>query len=155
MFLGKEFYVPKPPKAGESIEWRKSYSREEKDLFRRIDGVNECRKHCVRITKALFKLHSNGLFKGFTSYCIKTVAFQLKDNKEIDWKEKNLGECIIVFLIKIQEHLEVKNLSHTFEGTINLLEQIKCDHLSKTLKNRLKSEKNFLEWLDSSTKPKT
>ena len=144
-------YVPKPPKTGESTEWRKSYSREEKDLFKKIDGLNECRKHCVRITKALFKLYSNGLFKGFTSYCIKTVAFQLKDDKETDWTEKNLGECIILFLKKIQKHLEERKLFHTFEKSINLLEGIKCDQMSNTLKNKLKSEKNFLDWLDSPT----
>ena len=148
LFLGYNLYVPKLPKGGKSIEWRKCYSREEKDLFKRIDGVNECRKHCVRITKALFGLHSNGLFKCFTSYFIKTVAFQLKDNKEINWKEENLGECIMFFLKKIQKHLEKKNLRHTFEPTINLLEGIKCDELSSTLKNKLKSENDFLEWLD-------
>ena len=85
LFLsGDNLYAQKPPKAGKSIEWRKFYSREEKNLFRRIDGANECRKDCVRITKALFELHSNDLFKGFTSYCTKTAAFQLTDNKEID-----------------------------------------------------------------------
>lgn len=52
------------------------------------------------------------------------------------------------FLKKIQKHLEKKNLRHTFEPTINLLEGIKCDELSSTLKNKLKSENDFLEWLD-------
>lgn len=148
-FLGDELYVPKPSKDGKSIEWRKSYSCKEKDLFKKIDGVNECRKHCVRITKALFKLRSNGLFKEFTSYCIKTIAFQLKDNKGIEWKEKNLGECVIFFLKKIQKHLEERNLHHTFDRSINLLEEIKCDQLSNRLKNILKSENNFTKWLNS------
>ena len=155
MILGGHLYVPKPPKNGKSIEWRKSYSREEKDLFKRIDDVNECRKHCVRITKALFKLYSNGLFKGFTSYCIKTVAFQLKDDKETDWTEKNIGGCMILFLKKIQKHLEERKLCHTFEESINLLEGIRCDQMSSALKNKLKSEKNFLEWLDIPAKLKT
>ena len=155
MVLGDSMYVPKPPKDGKSTEWRKSYSREEKDLFKKIDEVNECRKHCVRITKALFKLYSNGLFKDFTSYCIKTVAFQLKDDEETDWTEKNIGECIIVFLKKIQKHLEERKLCHTFEKSINLLDGIKCEQLSSTLKNKLKSKKIFLEWLDSPGKPKT
>ena len=88
-----------------SIEWRKSYTCKEKDLFKKKkkknDGENECRKHCVKITKALFRLRSNGLFKEFTSYCNKTIAFQLKDDKKIEWKEKNLGECVIFFLKKI------------------------------------------------------
>ena len=153
--LGDDFYVPKPPKNGKSIEWRKSYSRQEKDLFKKIDGVNECRKHCVRITKALFKLCSNGLFKEFTSYCIKTVAFLLKDDKETDWTEKNLGGCIILFLKKIQKHLEEGKLCHTFEEKINLLEGIRCDQMSRTLKNKLTSQKNFLEWLDVPAKLKT
>ena len=89
------------------------------------------------------------------SYCIKTVAFQLKDYKEIDWKEENLAECIMFFLKKIQKHLDEKNLCHTFEPTINLLEGIKCDQLSCTLENKLKSESNFLEWLDSRSRLKT
>ena len=155
IFLGDILYVPKPPKTGESVEWRKCYSRGEKDLFKKIDGANECRKHCVRITKALFEQHSNDLFKGFTSYCIKTVAFQLKDNKEINWREENLGECIMLFLKKILKHLEENNLSHTFEPTINLLEGIKCDRLSSALKNKLTSERTFLEWLDSPSGLKT
>ena len=153
--LDAQLYVPKPPKDGKSIEWRKSYSCEEKNLFKTIDAENECRKHCVRITKALFKLCSNGLFKKFTSYCIKTIAFQLKDNKEIDWKEKNLGECVIFFLKKIQKHLEESNLRHTFDSSLNLLEEIECDQLSNRLKNVLKSEKNFVGWLNSPTEMTT
>ena len=148
-------YVPKPPKDGKSLEWRKSYSCEEKNLFKKFNGENECRKHCVRIIKALFKLFSDGLFKEFTSYCIKTIAFQLKDDTEIDWKETNLGECVIFFLKKIQKHLEEKNLPHTFDRSLSLLEKIECDQLSNRLKNVLKSEKNFMEWLNSATKMTT
>ena len=59
------------------------------------------------------------------------------------------------FLKKIQKHLEKKNLRHTFEPTINLLEGIKCDELSSTLKNKLKSENDFLEWLDWPSKLKS
>lgn len=148
-------YVPKPPNDGKSFEWRKSYSCEEKNLFKKFNGENECRKHCVRIIKALFKLCSDGLFKEFTSYCIKTIAFQLKDDTEIDWKETNLGECVIFFLKKIQKHLEEKNLPHTFDRSLNLLEKIECDQLSNRLNNALKSEKNFMEWLNSATKMTT
>ena len=34
-FLGDELYVPKPSKDGKSIEWRKSYTCKEKDLFKK------------------------------------------------------------------------------------------------------------------------
>ena len=61
----------------------------------------------------------------------------------------------MLFLKKIQKHLEESNLSHTFEPTINLLEGIKCDQISSVLKNKLKSEYNFLEWLDSLSQLKT
>lgn len=150
--LGDEIYVPKPPKEGPTNEWRRSYSLEEKNLFKTLDVVNGCKKHCVRITKALFKLHSNGLFKNFTSYCIKTVAFQLKDNNEVKWDEMHMGECIIIFLQKIIEHLKRQRLMHTFEGSINLLEGVNCGQMCKTLENKIKSEKSFLDWLKLESK---
>ena len=149
MFLGGHLYIPKPS-SRKPNEWRKSYSREEKELFKEIDGVNECRKHCVRIAKAIFKLSSRlSVFRNFTSYLIKTVAYELKDNKEIDWIETNLGKCTIFFLKKIQKHLEEKNLLHTFDKRINLLCNIRHRRqLTEDLKKTLEHEVIFWKCLD-------
>ena len=96
--LGNHLYIPKHSKHGRSIDWRKSYSLEERDLLKEIDEENDCRKHCVRITKALFNVRSRGSFHLFPSYFIKTVALDLEDNKEIDWtKKKSYRMCYFLF----------------------------------------------------------
>ena len=150
--LGNHLYIPKHSKHGRSIDWRKSYSLEERDLLKEIDEENDCRKHCVRITKALFNVRSPGSFHLFPSYFIKTVAFDLEDNKEIDWTKKNLTECSIFFLIRIQKHLEEKHLCHAFEKNFNLIERSKktdsrMDQMAKELKAKLQGKKRFLKWL--------
>ena len=76
----------------------------------------------------------------------------LEDNKEIDWTKKNLTECIIFFLIRIQKHLEEKNLCHAFEKNFNLIERSKktdsrMDQMVKELKAKLQGKKRFLKWL--------
>ena len=150
--LGNHLYIPKHSKHGRAIDWRKSYSREERDLLKEFDEENDCRKHCVRITKALFNVRSPGSFHLFPSYFIKTVAFDLEDNKEIDWTKKNLTECSIFFLIRIQKHLEEKHLCHAFEKNLNLIERskktdLKMNRMAKRLNAKLQDEKRFLKWL--------
>ena len=152
MYLGNQLYIPKHSKYGRHDEWRKSYSREERDILKEIDEENDCRRHCVRITKALFKVRSPSFIGIFPSYCIKTVAFDLEDNKEIDWTEKNLAECSIFFLKKIEKHLEEKHLCHTFEKNFNLIERSKKTDrrmklTAKVLNRKLQDEESFLEWL--------
>ena len=48
-----------------------------------------------------------------------------------------------------------EEFAHPFDRSLNLLEKIECDQLSNRLKNALKSEKNFMEWLNSATKMTT
>lgn len=150
--------MPKPPKyrGAPTVVWRKSYSLEEKTELKGLDSGNGCRKQVIRVTKALFKLHMNGLFKDFTSYCIKTVAFQLnKSNTDISWNDQSLGECLIHFLKEIQQCLKSKRLMHCFETSINLLEHTdakKCEQMEKTLGNILKNEKSFTDKLSLKNK---
>jgi len=156
--IDKVLYVPKPPKfkGASTVVWRKSYSLEEKTALKGLDSGNGCRKQVIRVTKALFKLHMNGLFKDFTSYCIKTVAFKLnKSNNDISWNDQSLGECLVYFLKEIQQCLKSKRLIHCFETSINLLEHTdakKCEQMEKTLGNILKNEKSFTDKLSVKNK---
>jgi len=140
-------YVPKPPSFSPLL-WRISHSLEEKKHVQNLDGENECRKQVIRITKALFKLKMDGLFKEFTSYFIKTVAFKLKGNSPgISWYDGNLGECVIYFLKEIKKCLAARRLMHQFERNINLLQNVHprmCAQMEQTLENILKNESNFL-----------
>ena len=152
LFLGDQLYIPKHSKHGKHVEWRKSYSCEERELLEEIDEENDCRKHCVRIIKALFKVRSPNLIHIFPSYFIKTVAFDLEDNKKINWTEKNLAECTIFFLKKIEKHLEEKHLCHTFEKNFNLIERSKktdaiMNQMAKKINRNLQDEERFLKWL--------
>jgi len=150
--IDEVLYVPKPPTSSGKLrilEWRISHSIEEKENVKHLDGKNECRKQVIRITKALFKLRTSGLFKEFTSYFIKTIAFKLKGNSPgITWNDGNLGECVFYFLKEIKQSLASRSLMHYFETKIDLLKDVDtnmCAQMEQTLENILKSEIKFLE----------
>ena len=144
---GNALYVPKPIGNIELKNvWRHSFSVKEKNEVSSLDINNGCNRKCIRIVKAIFKHRTDGLFKCFTSYCIKTVAFYMKE-KGMSWHHHHdLGKCVIDFLQEVQRCLEKAELMHKFEPSINLLEKIppeRMTQMANTLKKWLKSESTF------------
>ncbi|XP_057316932.1 uncharacterized protein LOC130657949 [Hydractinia symbiolongicarpus] len=122
--IERELYVPKHLST-DVMSWRHSFSLREKKILTSMDGNNECRRHCVRVIKAIFKLRISGLFRNFTSYHIKTIMFYMNEKNGINWYEQNLGKCVLLFLNEVKLCLEKGELHHKFEPTINLLDSIK------------------------------
>ena len=101
---------------------------------------------CIRIVKALFKLETDGLFKKFTSYHIKTAAFHYWGTKITSPIEDNLGRNVYDFLIYIKESLQKGDLKHYFDRSINLLEKVeKTSQLAATINGWVKSGPKFLD----------
>ena len=130
--------------------WRHSFSVQEKAELTNMDKHNECKRQCIRIIKAIFKLRSNGLFKMFTSYHIKTVAFRMQ-KKRMSWNQQDdLGKCVLMFLKEVHDCLVKGELMHYFEPSINLLDKINETQKTKqqiinTLAALLQKEKKFYE----------
>ncbi|XP_047129950.1 cyclic GMP-AMP synthase-like receptor isoform X1 [Hydra vulgaris] len=133
--------VPKPIDENKDL-WRISYSQYE---TQEANKLHANAKMCIRIVKTLFKLETNGLFKKFTSYHIKTVAFHL--NKESWPDERSIGKTVYDFLFKTMNFLEQCNLKHFFNSQINILDsnKIKYEQLANTIQGWLRSEQSFMK----------
>lgn len=100
--------------------WRRSTSKEEKDLLKCVDGNNECRKKSIQIVKAICK--SETTFQKLTSFHLKTILFHLvKQNVPLKWGPNDFYERVFDILGFIQQYLEAKYLPQYFIPSMNIL----------------------------------
>ena len=127
----KHVYVTKPLEEHPN-SWRRSFSRQEKDLLKSIDSGNLVRRSVARTIKAIVKRK----WKSIPSYAIKTILFHFCDHqtnvgKEQFWSTKNYEYRVFDFLALLQGYLHEKWLPNYFLPNQNLLKK----HKEKTLEN--------------------
>ena len=120
-----------------SSSWRRSFSREEKELLKRIDKNNECRRKTVQIVKAIFK--RDKYLKRLTSFHLKAVLLHAVEQEIILEWHVNSYERVFDVLGFIQQFLEEKFLPNFFIRSMNVL----CDFDDDLIANILESIKNL------------
>ena len=147
-FSEKHVYVTKPLDKHPN-SWRRSFSREEKDLLKKIDTGNLVKREVARTIKAIFKRR----WKNIPSYAIKTALFHFcfHQNK-IDWTSQGYPYRVFDLLAFLQGYLHEKWLPNYFLKNQNLLEKyedVNLENISTGIKSVLSSEKKILKLLNS------
>ena len=128
--------------------WRRSTSKEEKDLLKCVDGNNECRKKSIQIVKAICK--SETTFQKLTSFHLKTILFHLvKQNVPLKWGPNDFYERVFDILGFIQQYLEAKYLPQYFIPSMNILHsssfnESQLSNMLDRVKNLRSSEVKFI-----------
>lgn len=129
-----EIYVAKPHKKRcKKSSWRRSFSKEEKDMMNDIDADNGCRKPCLRMLKVLSKI--DPALKPLQSYFFKTTLLTMVRDESKSWDQTQLGLRLVDLLRKIQNYLKEKILPHYFCPSMNLLIGFKAKTMKKVVKH--------------------
>lgn len=158
-----EYYVAKPIKkkkkkqaSGGQIEWRRSFSLDEKKLLETADKKdNGCRKQVLRVLKVM-RLNKSDL-RRLSSFHYKTMLFRVMDklsklsDKEL-WKAEHLGERLMDVLEQMEEELSEGVMPNYFAPEVNILHGMKdsnIDNMRRRLKNLRISKERMMGLLES------
>jgi len=153
--IGKDdYYVAKPKKkrSGPQIEWRQSFSLEEKKRFLTLDKDNGCRKQVLRILKVM-RLHKPDLAR-LSSFHYKTVLLRvtekLTDKKQ--WKDEHIGKRLMDVIGQLEAELSEGVMPNYFLPDFNLLSEMSegtIDNMRRRMRNLRKSQKRMRELMQS------
>lgn len=144
-------YIAKPVTSSKSApnasnSWRRSFSREEKELLKRIDKNNECRRKTVQILKAIFKRDT--YLKRLSSFHLKAVLLHAVEQKvALEW-HVNSYERVFDMLGFTQQFLEEKFLPNYFIRSMNVLYDFDDDliaNILESIKNLRNNKDHFLQ----------
>jgi len=153
--IGKDdYYVAKPKKkrSGPQIEWRQSFSLEEKKRFLTLDKDNGCRKQVLRILKVM-RLHKPDLAV-LSSFHYKTVLLRVTEeltDKE-QWEDEHIGQRLMDVIGQLEAELSEGVMPNYFLPDFNLLSQMSkgtIDSMRGRMRNLRKSKKRMRELIQS------
>ena len=131
--------------------WRRSFSKTEKELLKKIDSGNQVRREVARTVKAIFKRR----YKHIPSYVIKTALFHCCDQYtgvEWTWNVEDYPYRVFDMLASLQGYLNEKWLPNYFLPNQNLLVKLGDKTLENTsagIRCLLNSKKKVLNVLQS------
>ena len=121
---GKRTRIYASPIMGERNTWRISQAKEEKDILRHADDLdNGCRKMCLRILKVIIDV--DPLLRHIKSYAMKTTLLALMQNTQLSWDEEDLGLRVMDMLKSMYISLSRGILPNHFYGDkVNIFENV-------------------------------
>jgi len=153
--IGKDYYYvakPKKKRSGPQIEWRQSFSLDEKKRFLTLDKDNGCRKQVLRILKVM-RLHKPDLAR-LSSFHYKTVLLRvtekLTDKKQ--WKDEHIGKRLMDVIGQLEAELSEGVMPNYFLPDFNLLSEMSegtIDNMRRRMRNLRKSQKRMRELMQS------
>ncbi|XP_033108718.1 cyclic GMP-AMP synthase-like [Anneissia japonica] len=141
---GRSFVAKSPPNSLRNTKsnvydrmWRESFSEQEKAIITQIDGMNECRRDCLKILKTIQKKRGVSQLGMLSSYHLKTCLLHLNnDRPHLRWHQNDLADRFKDLVNKLMEFLENRNMPSFFCRSVNLFDRYDTDSL-----------KNILGWL--------
>ena len=137
------YFVAKPVKGASKlqVEWRRSFSVQEKEHLATLDKDSGCRKQLLRVLKVL--RHRDGGLGVLSSYHLKTVIFRMTDKpgNPDKWKSECLGQRLMDVIEQMEKEAVEGVMPHYYIPDINLLDGKKPEAIV-SLRNRLKNLRN-------------
>ncbi|XP_033108691.1 cyclic GMP-AMP synthase-like isoform X3 [Anneissia japonica] len=146
---GRRFYAKSPPDSLRNTTsnvydrmWRESFSNKEMERINRMDGMNECRRDCLKILKTIQKRRGISQIGMLSSYHLKTCLLHLNhDRPRLTWHQDDMADRFKDLVNTLMEFLENRNMPNFFCRSVNLFDRYDTDSL-----------KNILGWLRKATR---
>ncbi|XP_033108690.1 cyclic GMP-AMP synthase-like isoform X2 [Anneissia japonica] len=146
---GRSFVAKSPPNSLRNTTsnvydrmWRESFSDQEKEIINGMDGMNECRRDCLKILKTIQKRRGISQIGMLSSYHLKTCLLHLNnDQPDLTWNQEDLADRFEDLLNTLMKFLENRNMPNFFCRSVNLFDRHDTDSL-----------KNILGWLRKATR---
>ncbi|XP_033108695.1 cyclic GMP-AMP synthase-like [Anneissia japonica] len=121
--------------------WRESFSKQEKAIITQMDGMNECRRDCLKILKTIQKRRGISQIGMLSSYHLKTCLLHLNhDQPNLTWNQEDLADRFKDLLNTLMKFLKNGSMPNFFCSSVNLFDRYDPDSL-----------KNILAWLRKAT----
>ncbi|XP_033119756.1 uncharacterized protein LOC117119056 [Anneissia japonica] len=131
--------------------WRESFSEMEKSIIRQMDGMNECRRTCLKILKTIRKKKGKSQLGKLWSYHLKTCLLHLNDDRRIGpWHQDNLDDRFKDLLRKLIKFLSTKKMPSFFDDSVDLFRDfspIQLQNIEGWLNRIIRSDEKIIDEL--------